>query len=139
MLPDNAISQTDFDQIAGDRDEAAAALKVAKAARELVATEPEFHPRHGAHQRPDQQANVDPGNMVQADQTALTTIVSQDPIYADFAVDERTTLRVRRLIRAGIVKSSSEDAMPVFLGLCRTKRDIPTRAHSISSTTGWTP
>ena len=34
--------------------------------------------------------------MVQADQTALTTIVTMDPIYAYFDEDERTMLRVRR-------------------------------------------
>ena len=43
--------------------------------------------------------------------------MSLDPIYAYFDVDERTMLRVRRLIRSGKVKSSQEAAMPVFLGL----------------------
>jgi RND family efflux transporter MFP subunit len=35
---------------------------------------------------------VDPGNLVTADQTMLTTIVAEDPIYAWFDVDERTYL-----------------------------------------------
>ena len=39
---------------------------------------------------------VDPGNLVQADQTALTTIVSLDPMYVYFDVDERTLLMIRR-------------------------------------------
>jgi RND family efflux transporter MFP subunit len=33
---------------------------------------------------------VDPGNLVLADNTLLTTIVTEDPIYAYFDVDERT-------------------------------------------------
>ena len=37
---------------------------------------------------------IDPGNLVKADDTVLTTIVSLDPIYAYFDVDERTQLRV---------------------------------------------
>ena len=45
------------------------------------------------------------GNLVQSgDQsggTLLTTIVSVDPMYAYFDVDERTVLRVRQLIREG--------------------------------------
>jgi RND family efflux transporter MFP subunit len=60
---------------------------------------------------------IDPGNMVQADVTPLTTIVSLDPMYVFFDVDERTTLRVRRLIRSGKMKSSQEANLPVFAGL----------------------
>src|SRR6202034_3395015 len=39
---------------------------------------------------------IDPGNMVQANTTALTSIRSQNPIYGYFDVDERTVLRLRR-------------------------------------------
>ncbi|HZZ82665.1 MAG TPA: efflux RND transporter periplasmic adaptor subunit, partial [Gemmataceae bacterium] len=38
---------------------------------------------------------VTPGNLIIADQTLLTTIVSLDPIYVYFTVDERTLLRLR--------------------------------------------
>jgi multidrug efflux pump subunit AcrA (membrane-fusion protein) len=38
--------------------------------------------------------NVDPGNLVNADQTLLTTIVTVDPVYAYFDVDERTYLEL---------------------------------------------
>jgi RND family efflux transporter MFP subunit len=44
---------------------------------------------------------VTKGNLVTADQTVLTNIVSLDPIYAYFDVDEPTVLRVQRMIRAG--------------------------------------
>jgi RND family efflux transporter MFP subunit len=115
LLPDNAISQTEFDQIRGDRDEAAAALNVAKAARELSRLNLNFTRVTAIISGRIGKQMIDPGNMVQADQTVLTKIVSQDPIYAYFAPDERTTLKVRRLIRAGLVKPSSEAPMPVFL------------------------
>src|SRR5262249_45152656 len=61
------------------------------------------------------------GNLIQSgDQgggTLLTTIVSVDPMYAYFDVDEYTVLRVRRLIREGKAKSARESEVPVLLGL----------------------
>jgi RND family efflux transporter MFP subunit len=61
------------------------------------------------------------GNLIQAgDQsggTLLTTIVSVDPMYAYFDVDEHTALRVRRLIREGKSDSPRDGGYPVYLGL----------------------
>jgi RND family efflux transporter MFP subunit len=61
------------------------------------------------------------GNLIQAgDQgggTLLTTIVSVDPMYAYFDVDEHTVLRVRQLIREGKADSPREGPVPVWLGL----------------------
>jgi RND family efflux transporter MFP subunit len=59
------------------------------------------------------------GNLVIADQTFLTTLVSMDPIYAYFDADEPTVLRVRQLIREGKFKSAREPGVrvPVYLGL----------------------
>jgi RND family efflux transporter MFP subunit len=61
------------------------------------------------------------GNLIQsADQgggTLLTTIVSVDPMYAYFDVDEHTALRVRRLVREGKSDSPRDGGFPVSLGL----------------------
>jgi RND family efflux transporter MFP subunit len=38
--------------------------------------------------------NVDPGNLVNADNTMLTTMVTENPLYAYFDVDERTYLEL---------------------------------------------
>jgi RND family efflux transporter MFP subunit len=61
------------------------------------------------------------GNLIQSgDQnggTLLTTIVSVDPMYAYFDVDEYTVLRVRKLIREGKAKSAREGNLPVWLCL----------------------
>ena len=62
---------------------------------------------------------VTEGNLVQSgDQggTVLTTIVSVDPIYAYFDVDERTVLRVRQLIREGKAESARDVEVPVQAG-----------------------
>jgi RND family efflux transporter MFP subunit len=63
--------------------------------------------------------NIDVGNIVQADTTMLATIVSLDPIYAYFDIDERTLLRLRRLVEEGkIARSTRGDFnLPVYLGL----------------------
>ena len=41
------------------------------------------------------------GNLINQDQTLLTTVVSLDPIYAYFDVDQRNLLRIRRAINEG--------------------------------------
>ena len=60
---------------------------------------------------------VDPGNLVNADTTLLTTIVSTDPMYAVFDLDERTALRLMQLARDEKVKAFQEAQTPVSLGL----------------------
>jgi hypothetical protein len=54
---------------------------------------------------------------VNADSTRLTTIVSIDPIYAYFSVDELAALSYQRLIREGKVASSQDGKVPVYLQL----------------------
>ena len=49
--------------------------------------------------------------------TLLTTIVSMDPMYANFDVDERTVQRIQQLIREGKLESNEKADIPVWLGL----------------------
>jgi RND family efflux transporter MFP subunit len=63
------------------------------------------------------------GNLIQSgDQnggTLLTTIVSVNPMYAYFDIDERTVLRMEQLVREGKARSlrDLESGIPVCLGL----------------------
>jgi multidrug efflux system membrane fusion protein len=58
------------------------------------------------------------GNLVNQDQTLLTTVVSLDPVYGYFDVDEPTVLRVRKAINEGRVKSrASGNRLTVLMGL----------------------
>jgi multidrug efflux system membrane fusion protein len=59
------------------------------------------------------------GNLVNQDQTLLTTVVSLDPIYAYFDMDEPTLLRIRKEINEGKLKPRRSVGLrvPVFLGL----------------------
>src|SRR5260370_13580733 len=72
--------------------------------------------------------NVTVGNLIQSgDQmggTLLTTIVSVDPVYAYFDIDEFTIQRVRRLAREGKFKSADPSAWPGSLELA-TDEAVP--------------
>jgi multidrug efflux system membrane fusion protein len=58
-----------------------------------------------------------PGNLVNQDQTLLTTVVSLDPMYVYFELDEPTLLRVRNAINEGKIQRSPEGQHPLFMGL----------------------
>ena len=70
------------------------------------------------------------GNLIEAGNqgggTLLTTIVSVDPMYAYFDMDEFAVQRVGQLVREGKLKSSNETAVPVSLGLA-TEEGFPHR------------
>jgi RND family efflux transporter MFP subunit len=74
--------------------------------------------------------DVTVGNLIQSgDQmggTLLTTIVSVDPMYAYFDVDEYTDQRVRKLVREGKFQFKSPDhaVVPLSLGLA-TEEGFP--------------
>ena len=55
------------------------------------------------------QTLVSRGNLVTADRTELTTMVSLDPIYVYFDVDEATVQKIRQLIREGKIKPALPD------------------------------
>ena len=64
---------------------------------------------------------VSEGNIVQADQTRLTTIVSLDPIYFNFTVDERSFLNYQRTLGIGMAGRETLKP-PVFIALTGEER-----------------
>lgn len=124
----DAMSREEYDKISANMDEAAASVEASKAQAARRKLDVEFckvlAPISGRISR----TLVTAGNLVTADTTRLTTIVSVDPIYAYFDVDERTVLRIRKLIRDGKFQSAREARVPVFL---RTQLDegFPHQGH----------
>jgi multidrug efflux system membrane fusion protein len=57
------------------------------------------------------------GNLVNQDQTQLTTVVSVDPMYVYFDVDETTLLRVRKEINQGRIERYQQGEIPVYISL----------------------
>ena len=121
LIARGAVSREEYDRIEGDYREAVASLHVAEANRDLAALNLEYTkvtaPVGGRISR----YLVTMGNLIQSgDQgggTVLTTIVSVDPMYAYFDVDELTVLRARQLTREGKAASARETVVPVSLAL----------------------
>jgi RND family efflux transporter MFP subunit len=121
LIARGAVGQEEYDRYEADYREAVASLDVAKANRDLAALNVEYAsvvaPVSGRVSR----YVVTVGNLIQSgDQnsgTLLTTIVSVDPMYVYFDVDERTVLRIRQLIREGKAFSAGQTRWPVALGL----------------------
>jgi membrane fusion protein, multidrug efflux system len=57
------------------------------------------------------------GNLVNQDQTLLTTVVSLDPMHVNFDMDERTLLQIRRAIYEGRITPYETGDIPVYMGL----------------------
>jgi RND family efflux transporter MFP subunit len=116
-----AISREEFDKVAGDRREALASRAALKAAVERAKLDLQYSKVTAPISGRVSRYVVTVGNLVQAgDQgggTLLTTIVSVDPMYAYFDVDEHTVLRVRQLAREGKADSPRDGPVPVWLGL----------------------
>jgi RND family efflux transporter MFP subunit len=87
-----AISQEDYDQVTGTLEKSRAAVGATQAARDHAKLYLDYtrvtSPISGRVSR----HLVDLGNLVNADSTLLTTVVTEDPMYAYFDVDERTYL-----------------------------------------------
>lgn len=113
-----AISQQDLDKYQAAEEEADASVKASKANLESYKINLDFtkvlSPIDGVVSR----YYLTLGNLVNQDQTVLTTVVSEDPIYVYFDVDERTMLRILRLILAKKLDPAPVDKNdPLLLGL----------------------
>ncbi|HYY31669.1 MAG TPA: efflux RND transporter periplasmic adaptor subunit [Chthoniobacterales bacterium] len=60
---------------------------------------------------------VNRGNLVNANSTQLTTIVSIDPIYANFYVDEASFMQYQESVKAGKLPNAQLGTFPVWLEL----------------------
>lgn len=137
-----AASVEDVEKARAARDTAQASLQAARANVEQARLNLSFTMVQAPVSGRLGRTLVTRGNLVVADQTLLTTIVSLDPIYAYFDVDEPTVLRVQELIREGKFKSARAGArVPVFLGLA-TEQGYPHEGYvdfinnQVSASTG---
>ncbi|HWC15970.1 MAG TPA: efflux RND transporter periplasmic adaptor subunit, partial [Terriglobales bacterium] len=118
------IAKEDYDIALSNRNQAEAQVGSSQAAVDSAALNLEFtrvtSPIDGRVSR--QLVNI--GNLVQADTTELTTVVSVDPIYAYFHVDELAELRYQRLVQEGNLPSLRQGGAPVYLQL-QDEKDFP--------------
>jgi multidrug efflux system membrane fusion protein len=94
-----AISRQDLDKYQAAEEEADAAVKASIANVNVYQVNLDFTKIESPIDGQVGRYNYTVGNLVNADTTDLTTVVSQDPMYAYFDVDEQTLLKVgRRLL-----------------------------------------
>jgi RND family efflux transporter MFP subunit len=128
LLLQRAIGQEEYDKLAGDRAEAEAAVKVAEAMRASAQLNLDYTHIRAPISGIVSRALVTVGNLVESGEmggTTLTSIVSVDPMYAYFDVDDQTFLRVRQLVRDASLKSESSQGPPVMMGLAQEKTGFP--------------
>jgi RND family efflux transporter MFP subunit len=113
-----------MDRIEGERAEAEAAVQVAKAARELAQLNLSYTKITAPISGKIGRLPLGAGNLVSADTTPLGTIVSTDPVYVVFDVDERMVLRLARMKREG--KADGDGELAVQMGVV-TEADYPHR------------
>ncbi len=117
LLARGQISVEEHDRYESDFRETEANLKLAKAGFDLARLNYEWcEVRASASGRLSRRL-VDPGNLVKADDTVLTSIVSLDPMYVYFFVNEDVTLRIQRELEAGGARGPSLREVPVQISL----------------------
>jgi multidrug efflux system membrane fusion protein len=110
------VSQQQLDQELAAVDEAVSRVKASQASTEVYKLNVGFckvvSPISGQISR----YYLTQGNLINQDQTLLTTIVTNDPMYVYFDLDEPTLLRIRRATNEGRIKRA-QDGVEVFMGL----------------------
>ena len=122
-----AISREEFDKTKGDLDEGVASVEISEAALKIARLNlkwtdvTSFPDDPGSEDSADlpkimrsSKRMIDPGNMVQANSTPLTTLIDLERMYITFDIDEPTVLRIRRAIKAGTMKSSKVSPIQIL-------------------------
>jgi multidrug efflux system membrane fusion protein len=121
LLKEKAVSQRDFDEKQNALSVAEANLKSAQAALEAAQLNLDYTEIRAPIAGRVGRAEVTEGNLVGQGQPVLTTIVSANPIYADFEMDEATFLEYSKF-------SGKPENIPVELGLA-TETGTPHTGH----------
>jgi RND family efflux transporter MFP subunit len=121
MLATKAASIDEYQKMVAERDKAIASVGAYEAARDKAKLYLDYTrvtaPVTGRVSR----RYVDPGNLVNADNTMLTTIVTENPMYAYFDVDERTYLDLLSQVAPGHTSWFEGLKFPVMIRLANEK------------------
>ena len=111
------ISEQEFEQGKAALAVAVAQVEASKAALEVYKLNLEFTKVKAPVDGQVSRYYLTEGNLVNQDQSLLTTVVSLDPIYVYFELDEPTLLRLRRARNAGLIKPNPQGLYPLTVGL----------------------
>lgn len=112
-----AASKRDLDLATGRAGETEASVRAAEAALAKAKLNLDFTIITAPVDGRVSKFNITPGNLVVADQTLLTTLVSVDPVYVYADLDENTVLMFKKLISEGKIKSASQSELHVGMAL----------------------
>jgi RND family efflux transporter MFP subunit len=130
MVGTRSISREEFEKSSGDLQEAQAVARGAKAALDLAKLNLDYTEVRAPVSGRIGRAMVTVGNMVTSGETGgtmLTTLVSLDPMYAYFDLDEMTFLQIRRMLRWG--KDGAPTRPPEVQLALAHETDFPRRGH----------
>src|SRR6266478_848732 len=114
LIAGKAISREEFDTRRSGSTQSSADVRAAEAAVATAKLNLGFTEVRSPIAGRVSRAMLTLGNLVQADQSALTSVVSQDPVYVYFQPDEQTFLRYAELARKG-ERAKSANAVRVGL------------------------
>jgi multidrug efflux system membrane fusion protein len=117
LFQNNVTAKEEYDTSVAQRNQAAAEFAQARATVNSAALNVEFTEVKSPIQGRISRQLVTRGNLVQADSTVLTKVVSVDPIYAYFNVDQRTVQKYYNQIQGGQLQDPRVSTMPVYLQL----------------------
>lgn len=117
LFQSKVISEEAYDSSVFNRDEAVAAVNVAIAERDFAKLNVVYSKVTSPIDGRISRKLVDEGNLVRADDTLLAVIVHDQPIHAYFDIDERTVLRLRRLVQEGKIKATRDSRLEVGISL----------------------
>ena len=117
LFQNNVTAKEEYDTSVAERNEAEAKFAQAQASLNSAALNVEFTEVKSPILGRISRQLVTRGNLVQADSTALTKVVSVDPIYAYFNVDQRTVQKYYNQIQSGQLQDPRVSIMPVYLQL----------------------
>jgi RND family efflux transporter MFP subunit len=92
LIRNGSIGQEEYDQNTAAAEKARATVGAMQAARDRAQLYVDYTRVTAPFDGRISRRYVDPGNLVNADNTVLTTLVTENPMYAYFDVDERTYL-----------------------------------------------
>jgi RND family efflux transporter MFP subunit len=116
-LSSNSASREEYETVLATFEKSAASVSAAQAATDKAKLYLDYTAVTAPVTGRVSRRFVDPGNLVNADNSLLTTIVAEDPIYAYFDVDERTYLDLLGLIAPGQKSWSEGLKLPVMVRL----------------------
>lgn len=121
LMPSGAATQADLDKATADYEESVAQVEVKKAELASVELNLEYSkvtaPMDGCMDR----HLVSVGNLVTANVTQLANMISVDPMYLYFTMDEHILLELQKRVQTMDSKKDKDGFIPAYFGLLNEK------------------